>query len=95
MGYEPLPVTEESAGILAATLGITQTGQAMRLAKDVAQAANAAFGHPLRAYGSDPRRYADYQSWEATCRLANPPIPLLLRPCRRGIFFNSLGHKRT
>lgn len=46
MSYEPLPVTEESAGILAATLGITQPGQAMRLAKDVAQAANAAFGDP-------------------------------------------------
>ncbi len=46
MSYEPLPVPEESARILAATLGITQTGQAMRLAKDVAQAANAAFGDP-------------------------------------------------
>ncbi len=46
MGYRPSPVTEESTGPLAATLGIKQPGQAMRLAKEVAQAANAAFGHP-------------------------------------------------
>ena len=30
MSYEPLPVTEESVGSLAATLGITKPGQAGR-----------------------------------------------------------------